>query len=645
MNKNDLVFSRFDNYLHFEQMLQSSWETFLSDGVIQEGLRSIIKTSWKRCKDRKVNPLRRETTIDQELFYRKKEENAYLLQSSLPFMNELYYMFENDPISLVLTDSDGIILETKGNRHVLSKLEQLNFMPGGDWSEPTAGTNAIGTALEEKRPTQVFSAEHFCQGWHPWVCSSTPIFDPFTRETIGVLNITGEKNLVNGHNIKIIGNIARKIEQSFGAAGIKQNLAPLFSLLNSIQDPFIIFDRHGVVTYYNEQAKYLLKIKKGFNISTIIHDFQIDQKISLNDFPKRTLTMGNYEWEISVHDYLIGTIIMGGILVFKRIKPLLTTKIIKETHYPKYSFENLITKDPTMIKVIETAKKASFSNHSILIQGETGTGKELIAQSIHAYNSMKGQPFIAVNCGAIPKEMIASELFGYEGGAFTGANPKGKKGKIMLANEGTLFLDEVGELPLDLQVYLLRVLEEKEISPIGSIHTYPVEFQLISATHQNLKEKVKLGQFREDLYYRLNVISLQLSPLRKRKQDIQILIKQFLEESDQRSVIINDEAMNYLLNYDWPGNIRELKNCIKRSVFYSTNSIITPKELPIEIVRNQKQISQDVNESSINLKEEITKEVLLNVINKTNGNITSVAKRLNVSRMTIYRKMKQFGLN
>ena len=308
----------------------------------------------------------------------------------------------------------------------------------------------------------------------------------------------------------------------------------------------------------------------------------------------------------------------------------------------KHAFEDIVTNDENMVSLMKKAKKSAFSDKNLFIHGETGTGKELLVQSIHSFGPRSRQPFVAVNCGAIPKELMASELFGYEGGAFTGAKAKGKKGKFLLANKGTIFLDEIGELPLDIQVYLLRVLEEREIVPVGGNEVIPIDVRVVCATHKDLEEEVRKGNFREDLFYRLKVISLTLPPLKERKGDIPLLVKQFLL-LEKNSFELSDEALSLLMDYDWPGNIRQLKNCIEQAIFYAESSVILPKDLPKEISSGHQMENSNQKGETIQLKMDL--ETLSDTLLKTKGNVTRTAKALNISRMTVYRKIKQYDLN
>jgi len=307
--------------------------------------------------------------------------------------------------------------------------------------------------------------------------------------------------------------------------------------------------------------------------------------------------------------------------------------------------------DPKMKRLIDMAHKAANSDKTLLITGETGVGKEMLAQSIHNGSTRSEGPFISVNCGAIPHDLLASELFGYAPGAFTGALSKGKKGKFVLADKGTLFLDEIGEMPPEAQVYLLRALEERVVVPVGGTEGISVDVRVIAATHRDLAREVERGKFREDLYYRINVIHLHIPPLRERKQDIPLLVRHFLANHDEKpSVSIDSEAIDCLMQYDWPGNIRQLKNVIDKAVFYDQDGCISLDDIPEEVKKRgtfyvSLSGSKEGRASGNKLnKRSITKEMLTQTLALTNRNIAKTARLLHVSRTTIYRKIREFGL-
>jgi DNA-binding NtrC family response regulator len=308
----------------------------------------------------------------------------------------------------------------------------------------------------------------------------------------------------------------------------------------------------------------------------------------------------------------------------------------------RYRFENIIAKSPKMQQVIEVIKVVAKSNATVLITGETGTGKELVAQAIHSQSHRRGKPFVAISCAALPESLLESELFGHEKGAFTGAYAQ-KKGKFEVANRGTLFLDEIGEMSANIQVHLLRVLEEKRFTRVGGNEPIKVDVRVISATNRDMKEAVASRQFREDLYYRLNVVNIELPPLRERKEDIPLLAQHFLKkfalDNHKEVTGFSPEATDFLLRYDWPGNIRELENAIERAVILAKKPIIELADLPQQKLVAAQQISLEKN-----LKQ-VEKEHIRNVLAETKGNYTEAARILGISRMTLYNKAKAYGLN
>jgi len=308
----------------------------------------------------------------------------------------------------------------------------------------------------------------------------------------------------------------------------------------------------------------------------------------------------------------------------------------------RYRFENIIAKSPRMKQVIEVIKVVAKSNATVLITGESGTGKELVARAVHSQSYRKDKPFIAVSCAALPETLLESELFGHEKGSFTGAHAQ-RKGKFETANKGTIFLDEIGEMSANIQVHLLRVLEEKEFSRVGGNELIKVDVRVVSATNKDMKQAVADGQFREDLYYRLNVVTIELPSLRERKEDIPLLAQHFLKKfamENQKEVTgFSPEATDFLLKYEWPGNVRELENAIERAVILAKSPYIESADLPQESLT----LAQSVL-SGKNL-EEIEKGHIINVIDETGGNYSKAARILGISRATLYNKIRAYQLS
>ncbi len=323
---------------------------------------------------------------------------------------------------------------------------------------------------------------------------------------------------------------------------------------------------------------------------------------------------------------------------------------LKKQKSAKYSFSNIIGDSKSLMEVKNICERAAMSDSNVLIMGESGTGKELFAHAIHNASDRASGPFVKINCAAIPSELLESELFGYEGGAFTGAKKEGKVGKFELANGGSIFLDEIGDMPIQMQAKLLRVLQEREIERIGATKTRPIDVRIISATNKNLEEEVKTGDFREDLYYRLNVMSVYIEPLRKRKDDIRPLAKALVKKlSNQMGVYvdsISEKAMMALETYDWPGNIRELENIIERSInLLDSDRIIKVSTLPIYVTKSSK---AHVYVSGNTLKEQLSdleKSIILECLAENQGNKQKTANDLDMSRTSLYQKLKSYEID
>jgi len=301
-----------------------------------------------------------------------------------------------------------------------------------------------------------------------------------------------------------------------------------------------------------------------------------------------------------------------------------------------------------MEKLYRIIAKAASSSHPVLILGESGTGKEMVARSIHYSGPFRDKPFIPVDCGSLVPTLIESELFGYVRGAFTGAN-QAKDGLLAIAEGGTVFLDEVGELPVDLQAKLLRAIQEKEIRPVGSTRRVPINVRILAATNRDLEQAVMEGAFRRDLYFRLNVLSLRIPPLRERREDIPVLITHFMERAARTSgqeKILSDEALKAMLAYDWPGNVRELENCLERTCAFTSGPLIHVPDLPPAIASTRMSVPANGNghgQNKIVPMAELERQCILNAIAELNGDKLQAARLLGIGKTTLYRKLKDYA--
>ncbi|MFF2289393.1 sigma-54 interaction domain-containing protein [Peribacillus butanolivorans] len=444
------------------------------------------------------------------------------------------------------------------------------------------------------------------------------------------------------------------------------------TLIASIDDAITIIDQDGVILAWNHRSEEIYGSSNKEVINKNIREFFEEKSLLMEVLKTKKKVVKHYHQPLPNAHVLINALpvysnnqIVGGISVDRDITDLvkineelsqttayarnLERKLEKETVYNPLA--KIKGKSPAVKKALEITRKISKTDATVLITGESGVGKELFAEAIHKASHRSDYPFIAINCGAIPSALFESELFGYEKGSFTGAMTSGKKGKIDAAKNGTLFLDEIGEMPLELQAKLLRVLQEKEFYQIGGNKPIPVRAGIIAATNKDLKEMVTQKKFREDLYYRLNVISLSIPSLKERREDIFEFVELFLNEFSTELGIptpdIDKQVMNAFLKYDWPGNIRELRNVIQRIVILGAgDGVITLEYVPNEIVKHDSALESPpvLLSPRVNKIIDSEKAQIEYALNTTFGNKSAAAKLLGISRGTLYNKMKIYQL-
>jgi PAS domain S-box-containing protein len=443
----------------------------------------------------------------------------------------------------------------------------------------------------------------------------------------------------------------------------------LNTIIETIYDGILVVNKDGIVTMLSKAyAKFLNVDEKasiGKHVTKVVENtrMHIVARTGVAEYADVQKVNGNYMIATRIPIIKNGEIVGAvGKVLYRNIDELnmLQKKIgimesqleqykgeLKQINKAKYSFSSIIGNSINMVEAVKHARRASKTDSNVLLIGESGTGKELFAHAIHQSSNRKYGPFIKINCAAIPSELLESELFGYEEGSFTGAKKGGKLGKFELADGGTIFLDEIGDMPLYMQAKLLRVIQEREVERIGGTKSRPVNVRIIAATHVNLEEMVAQGKYRQDLYYRLNVFLISIPPLRQRKEDIKTLSYHFLENLNNKYFKnidgYSDEAIKYLVRYDWPGNIRELSNVIERAVNIIDNEkLITPEHLP------QKILGDDFKKEIKSLQEildDAERNAIIESLRASNGNRTQAAKLLNVSRSTFYEKMMKFNLD
>lgn len=656
--------------------LSKAWEDFLSGDRPGAAGRPAVVSSWQRCLQQGVHPHQTRAPIDltqAELHERWREHP--LVSYLEPLAEQLSLLAEGSGHLVVLTDETGQILHLVGDKQVRLTAERMNFVPGSRWGEADAGTNAIGTALVERHPIQIFAAEHFCEPVHRWTCSATPIIDPVSGKALAVIDMTGLRETVHPHTLTAVVAAARAVEDALRDDLRKERLQLVEHYLNALagnpRQELAVIDRGG----------RLIQSSPSFQGEGLV-----DAEGRLAGLTGESSIFSPRAWEAAgrhgtrkfeLHPVFQGTRAVGALIRMGTPGTSTGRRSLAEaleSPAPRHSFASLIGYAPSFREVVGAAAKFAARDLPVLIEGESGTGKELLAQAIHTASPRAMRPFIAVNCGAIPKDLLASEFFGYEAGSFTGGARGGRAGKFEAADGGTIFLDEIGEMPLDAQVYLLRVLEQGEVVRLGAKMPVKADVRVIAATNRDLAAAVKKGAFRQDLYYRLNVLSVRMPPLRERADDVILLMNHFLErackELARDRLKLSEAAVSMVRAYPWPGNVREVRNLAYRLALIVTDAVAFPGDLPAEMRRHLEDtahpdpVGREAAPAGPRSAEaaapsgeegqplilrtaplpELERAAFEQAWIRYGGQASAVAQALGISRATAYRKAHQFGL-
>lgn len=612
---------------------------------------------------------------------RLAEQHRSLYTHAVPVMELLHEQILNSYSMVVLTDAGGLILHALGDSDFLEKTDRVGLRPGVTWSEGSKGTNAIGTALTDGRPTLVHGSEHFLTANRFLTCSCSPIRDPHGR-VIGTLDVSGAKESYHAHTMALVRVSTQMIENHLfvdrfsQAVRIHFHLRPEF--LGTISEGIAAFDESGRFVAANPAAQVQLGLPPEELLTHTLPSLFGTTLVGLID-RSRTANPG-----------LLNLCLHNGVRVSARAQlcaPATPLRISAEKSatdrgpQPKgmYTLRDLDIGEPAVARVLERVRKVQRHEIPIMILGETGTGKEVLAQAIHNESHRNTKPFVAVDCASIPESLIEAELFGYEEGAFTGARRKGSHGKILMANGGTLFLDEIGDMPLPLQTRLLRVLQERTVTPLGSNKAVAVNIAVICATHRNVREMIQRHQFREDLYYRLNGLVVRLPPLRERC-DIAQLVERILckECAVTAPLAVSDEVLSLFRQYRWPGNVRQLANVLRTASVMAGDDgeTIQRQHLPDDFLEelNSEQLlaassiahaqtaapaagipaspgdsrpqppghAGQTEPDNSSLKDLHT-GAIRTALDQYGGNVSAAARALGVSRNTIYRALRAAG--
>lgn len=640
----------------------AEWERFTATGSCQPGvIRPVILESWKRCRANGINPFMSPLNCyltDQKQFQQIVQDNSFFLSLARPYMDILANIVEGTGFIGLLSCREGNVLHAVGNPSLLKSAANGLICPGAIRSEPVAGTTAIALVLINGEPIQIFSAEHYCKFYHEWTCSAAPIHDE-TGRIIGVLNLSGDYRLVHKHTLGIVVSLAKAMEH---AVCLSLANSYLRNCLDSSENGMVILDNNNIIKLLSKKiSKYCYPAKCNIHTEHIDKVFMTELPVSSllqtdNCLFEKTIPIkkNNRESTLllnvqSIHDK--SNQVIGKLLSFKENKELHRIVHRMVGAYATFTFDDILGQSVPMLRVINLAKQVAPTHSRVLIQGESGTGKEMLAQSIHNLSGARKGAFIGINCSAIPPELVESELFGYEEGAFSGAKKGGMLGKFELANEGTLFLDEIDSMPTEMQIKLLRVLEENKVTRLGGKHLVPVRVRIIAASSKNLRELVDQGRMRLDLFYRISTVTLDIPPLRERREDIPLIAETILHRLchtlGQFSKTLSAEVMNAFEAYGWPGNVRELGNVLERAILLAQDApVIEPSHMDSVLFQSAEQgtVPPDAvaftdwfaGKSLANIEQ----EAIACALKQCGYNISQAAHLLGIHRNTLSAKLK-----
>lgn len=665
-SETDLLVSKYD-----ERRTMQAWETLLSGETESTRkrypVRSLIHESWSRCASGGINASQTEAPLNKAIDDLVRH-NRDLLAAARRSLTRIGRLLDGTGAMLVLADRNGVLIDAIGDKRTIHDGMDINLTIGGKWTEDVIGTNGIGTALWAGAPVFVHAAEHFCAGIKSWTCAGAPIRDPLDNSIIGVVDLSGHPDIFRPHNTALVATAAQEIEKALA----EQQNEDRFRLFEAFiacasgyhrKDGLMIVDRHGRPVYCSNlpesTASELLADSStpGRPSSALARFSETGFSTDLTDALPESLR------SCHISPLKIDDCLSGAALVFpSRERGRAADGEKTEKHRQIETASALIVgESKTLLKAVDIAQRVATSSEvtSVLIEGETGVGKELFSRLIHIGRSSPHGPFIAINCGAITKELFGAELFGHAPGAFTGASRNGKPGVFELADGGVLCLDEIGEMPLELQPFLLRVLEERVVQRIGDIRSRAVNVRLVALTNRDLKGEVEAGRFRRDLFYRISAVSIHIPPLRDRDGDIFLLLDHLNLKISTRigsePLTFSPDALTALGAYQWPGNVRELRNLLEKLHVLGLGPEVELSDLPGEIRTAPGDAASrhaapaqggTGSDARVPLRsiEDAERQVVKDALVAEKGNLSRAAQRLGISRPTLYRKLDQFGI-
>lgn len=637
--------------------IQKAWERFVAgdDTPLLAKVRPSIQASWQRSRSFGVDPTARKLplTLEPDELNRRCAQQSCLVQAGREVFTFVSHLLRDNAFAVGVTDNEGNLLYTDAPPR-FDKRTEMNVLPGAGLQESFCGTNAVAMALRLNQPFQMYWYEHYAQVGHQAGGGAIPIHGS-CGDTLGALGLAGYGESAHPRLFDLLTFAAGILEETIKHA---EELAH-FEVLKEFntacsrfpESPLLALCPHGRILAFSQAMAKLVTLQSPERlIGRPLHevrDFHFEGLFpssgllssepyeSLLKFPHKEKSWKSTVIPISREGQSAGLVVIASGLS----KPATTRTITQPLWQTTHTFADLIGEAPIFRAVVTLARGAADHDWPILLVGESGTGKELFAQAIHRASRRARGSFVALNLSAIPKELAISELFGYEEGAFSGAVRGGKHGKIELAHGGTLFLDELGDMPAEVQVGLLRFLEEGVVVALGSERPKRVDVRVIAALNVEPAKAVEQGKLRLDLFHRLNVFPLFLPPLRDRREDLPVLVRYLLDQEGFSATEVAPEVMEIFRRYSWPGNIRELHNVLLRAAVGASHGFITRDMLPPEVLSWQSPPSlQPVS------PHHISREQIQQALKECGGNLAHAARLLHIHRATFYRKLRQYKL-
>lgn len=597
-----------------------------------------IARSWRRSLDAGVLPTGRLMDIDPitgNTLRSALATNHDLLAHSRPVMEYLYQQVKHSQSMVILADKHATLMQTMGDVEFLNKAERVALSTGSFWQEQYRGTNAIGTALAEASSVEVHGAEHFLERNGFLTCAAAPIMSA-NGKLLGVIDISGDHRSRHPHTLGLVSMAARMIENRLVLASCQRHTRLHLHAhpegIDSVAEGIIAISAEGWIVGANRTGLEMLHLSPDDIGSAKVGDLldvRLDELLSRNQHRSPR--------QIHLHD---------GTPMFMQVHAVEGTIVsTSSVSQPTDALSRLDRGDPLWHSATDKARRVAGKPIPLLLHGESGVGKELFARAVHESGPRRDKPFVAINCAALPKHLIEAELFGYAPGAFTGARRDGYIGRLREAQGGTLFLDEIGDMPLAMQTCLLRVLQERRVTPLGGGKAVEVDFSLICATHRKLREDAEKGLFRSDLYYRINGLTVNLPALRERT-DFQALTERILtEHNPARTVHLKPELLAKLSRHSWPGNIRQYSSLLRTAsaMLDADEDCIDWQHLPDDLLDELAADAENLLPDSAGAFPQNLKALSLAVIQQTlqdsHGNVSAAARCLGISRQTLYRKI------